>query len=274
MVGNERSKFLDIKQILRNVKEGQLDFDQAERMLKGEIIREVEADASLDIYRELRTGIPEVVFAENKTIDALRSIVRAFLAEKGDVIVSRITDAQLEMLEKEFGTVLDIKKQARLAVLKSPRNDGVIDDGVGLVAIMTAGTSDLQVAEEAATICELMGCRIKRVNDVGIAGIHRIFKPLKELVEQDVDVIVCCAGMEGALPSLVASLTDVIVIGVPVSTGYGFGGKGETALRSMLQSCSPGLVVVNIDNGIGACAAAALIAKKIGHLKKKLENFS
>lgn len=120
------------------------------------------------------------------------------------------------------------------------------------------------MAEEAAILCREMGCHVHTVYDVGVAGLHRLYGPLEELVRQrEVDVIVVAAGMDGALPSVVSGLVDVPVIGLPTSIGYGLGGKGEAALLSMLQTCSPGLAVVNIDNGIGAGAMAGLIARRV-----------
>ena len=133
----------------------------------------------------------------------------------------------------------------------------------GIVGIITAGSSDIPIAEEAKVILELMGCKVLTSYDVGIAGVHRIFDPLSEMIKVGVHIIIVCAGMEGTLPGVVAALTDVPVIGVPVSSGYGLGGKGIGALTTMLQSCSPGLLIVNIDNGFGAGACAALIANKI-----------
>ena len=133
----------------------------------------------------------------------------------------------------------------------------------GKVGIIAAGTSDIGIAEEARLVCESMNCNSISSYDVGIAGLHRIFPVLKQFVEAEVDVIVVVAGMEGALASIVSSIADVPVIGVPTSIGYGYGEKGVAALASMLQSCSLGLTVVNIDNGVGAGAAAANIASRI-----------
>ncbi|MHA1680449.1 MAG: nickel pincer cofactor biosynthesis protein LarB [Promethearchaeota archaeon] len=254
-----------IKDVLNQFKDGLLSIEEAEKMLKGEVLSEIENLAMLDVFRELRTGVPEVVFAGSKTVADLEEIIGRLIAVKGDVLVSRITPEQMEMIKRSFPGEFTIKERARIAS-RSSGNDK--KTGFGHVGIITAGTSDIPVAEEAATLCELMGCTVKRVFDIGIAGIHRVFQPLKEMVDEGVDVIICCAGMEGALPSIIASLTDVLVIGVPISTGYGHGGMGETALKSMLQSCAPGLVVVNIDNGIGAGAAAALIARKRGDAGK------
>ena len=133
----------------------------------------------------------------------------------------------------------------------------------GKVGIVTAGTSDIGVAEEARLMCETMNCKCIWSYDIGVAGMHRTFPVLKELVSNQVDVIIVVAGMEGALASVVSSLVDIPVIGVPTSVGYGYGEKGVAALASMLQSCSLGLSVVNIDNGIGAGAVAANIANRV-----------
>jgi pyridinium-3,5-biscarboxylic acid mononucleotide synthase len=130
------------------------------------------------------------------------------------------------------------------------------------VGLMAAGTADIPIAEEARCTTELLDCKVITAYDVGIAGMHRLFAPLEKMLKAKVACIVVVAGMEGTLPTVVKSLVDVPVIGVPTSTGYGYGGKGESALMAMLQSCSPGLVVVNIDNGFGAGCAASLIAKQ------------
>jgi NCAIR mutase (PurE)-related protein len=136
-----------------------------------------------------------------------------------------------------------------------PRTDGRI-------GVLTAGTSDVPVAEEARLIAEEMGCDVYTAYDVGVAGIHRLFEPLVEMLAARVAALVVCAGMDGALASVVAGLSPVPVVGVPVSTGYGAGGKGRAALLAMLQTCAPGLTVVNVDNGVGAGATAALIANR------------
>jgi pyridinium-3,5-biscarboxylic acid mononucleotide synthase len=133
----------------------------------------------------------------------------------------------------------------------------------GRVGVLSAGTSDVPVAEEAALMAEEMGCQVTRVYDVGVAGLHRLLEPLRALLSSEVDVMIVAAGMDGALPSVVAGLVPVPVIGLPTSVGYGLGGRGVAALLSMLQTCAPGLSVVNIDNGIGAGSTAALIANRV-----------
>jgi NCAIR mutase (PurE)-related protein len=138
----------------------------------------------------------------------------------------------------------------------------VIASSGGTIGIVTAGASDVRPAAEAALIAREMGCAVEEVRDVGVAGLHRLVQPLERLIAAGVDAIVVVAGMDGALPSVVAGLVDVPVIGLPSPIGYGYGGQGEAALLAMLQSCATGLVVVNIDNGIGAGAAAARIANR------------
>jgi NCAIR mutase (PurE)-related protein len=133
----------------------------------------------------------------------------------------------------------------------------------GHIGVICAGTSDIPVADEATLMVEEMGCRVTSIYDVGVAGLHRLVTPLRNLLADNVDVIIVAAGMDGALPSVVTGLVPVPVIGLPTSIGYGFGGKGVAALLSMLQTCAPGLSVVNIDNGVGAGSTAALIANRI-----------
>ena len=138
------------------------------------------------------------------------------------------------------------------------------------MGVLTAGTSDIPWAEEAALLCREMGCEVHTVYDVGVAGIHRLWEPLQHLLEEvQVDVLIVAAGMDGALPSVVSGLVDVPVIGLPTSVGYGFGGHGEAALLSMLQTCAPGMAVVNIDNGIGAGAIAGMIANRMAQGRRE-----
>jgi hypothetical protein len=139
----------------------------------------------------------------------------------------------------------------------------------GVIAVLAAGTSDLPVAEEARVTAETMGCRVLAFYDVGVAGIHRLVSPLEMIHKEEASAVVAVAGMEGALPTVVRGLVAVPVIGVPTSVGYGYGGKGEAALMTMLQSCAPGLTVVNIDNGFGAGATAALIANHVAAAKRQ-----
>ena len=216
--------------------------------------------ANLDMLRAARTGVPEVILAERKTAAQTLAIVRRVLDERGRVLISRVPPEALALLERELGAEVGWTRYAegRTLALQLPGAD-VAPNG-GQVGVLTAGTSDIPVAEEAAALCREMGCVVHPVYDVGVAGLHRLFEPLRRLLDAPVDAIIVAAGMDGALPSVVAGLVDVPVIGLPTSVGYGYGAGGLAALGSMLQTCAPGLAVVNIDNGIGAGAMAGRIA--------------
>ncbi len=254
----------DIKDILKKLLEGKVSLDTAENLLKATYIEQVGNLAKLDVCRKARKGIPEVVYGEKKDVQAVLEIVQAFLKVNKYAIISRVREDQKEAIQNTFKTTnynIEINEQAKIIIIKEKSFE--FSHCGGKVGIITAGTSDIPVAEEARTVATAMGCEIFTSYDVGIAGIHRIFDPLMDMIKKEVNVIVVCAGMEGTLPGVVAALVDVPVIGVPVSSGYGLGEKGKGALITMLQSCTPGLLVVNIDNGFGAGASAALIANKI-----------
>jgi NCAIR mutase (PurE)-related protein len=216
-----------------------------------------------DFGRQARKGVPEVVIAERKTIEQALDIVRRFLETTGRAILSRVPLELEARLRAEFQGQADMEwlPEPRAAVLSrpgtQPRQTG------GRVGVITAGTSDIPWAEEAALLCREMGCQVHTAYDVGVAGIHRLWEPLHFLLDEvQVDAFIVAAGMDGALPSVVSGLVDAPVIGLPTSIGYGMGGNGEAALLSMLQTCAPGMAVVNIDNGIGAGAIAGLIANR------------
>ena len=220
-----------------------------------------------DFDRQRRKGVPEVILAGSKTPDQVIEIARAFLDRTGRAIISRVDGPLLEELRLRFAEFsLETAQHGQTVVIRreghSPTPTG------GRVGIITAGTSDLAIAEQAAVVAREMGCEVSIVSDVGVAGIHRLVRPLRAILDSGVDVIVVAAGMDGALPSVVSGLVDVPVIGLPVSTGYGLGGNGTAALLSMLQTCSPGLAVVNIDNGVGAGAMAGLIANRVAKARQ------
>jgi len=207
----------------------------------------------LDLDRQHRTGVPEVVMVAGKDPATVLGIARELLDHSGCAILSRIRPRVLRTLRVAFPEMrFDEYPRARMAVLRRP--DYVPQATGGRVGVVTAGTSDAPFAEQAQVIAEQMGCEVTVMYDVGVAGLHRIVPAIRRLYADLVDVIVVAAGMDGALPSVVAGLVDVPVIGLPTSTGYGAGGRGEGALLAMLQTCSPGLSVVNIDNGVGAGA--------------------
>lgn len=225
-----------------------------------------------DFGREARKGVPEVILAESKSVDQAISIARRHLAERGRAIISRAS-SEVEDRLREIATgdtEMEWYEQAHAAVLRRP--GGRSEPTGGRVGLISAGTSDIPVAEEAMLMVREMGCEVYPAYDVGVAGLHRLFEPLERLaIEVDVDVIIVAAGMDGALPSVVSGLVPVPVIGLPISVGYGLGGQGIAALYGMLQTCSPGLAVVNIDNGIGAGVMAAMIANRAARFRRTQE---
>lgn len=214
--------------------------------------------ACIDLERDRRTGIPEVVLAEGKAIPHLVGIVRGIVERKGRAIVTRASPEALEAIAR-LPFRQERHESAGIVVVLGPGFRPARKAGV--VGILSAGTSDYRVAEEARIIAEQLGCRVAHAHDVGVAGVHRLLEALDRMKRQKVDVYIAVAGREGALPTLLAGMVDAPVIGVPVSTGYGMAGKGRSALYAMLQSCSP-LVVVNIDAGFVAGAVAARIARR------------
>lgn len=215
-----------------------------------------------DPAREARKGAPEVVFAETKDVPQIISMVQGLLSGSGRAILSRVRPEAVAAVRDAFKDhEIRVFDAAHAMVIYAPeyvrRHTG------GRVGVISAGTSDIPVAEEATLIAEEMGCQVTRIYDVGVAGLHRLLEPLRKLLAEDVDVLIVAAGMDGALPSVVAGLVPVPVIGLPTSIGYGIGGKGIAALLSMLQTCAPGLSVVNIDNGVGAGITAGLIANRM-----------
>jgi NCAIR mutase (PurE)-related protein len=219
-----------------------------------------------DLTRETRKGIPEVIFAQVKTTVQVIAIARRFLESAGCALISRVTDEMVDEVIAALPDAMPLRYDLAQALrLTAPSYRQPLTGGH--VGIVTAGTSDIPAAEEARFIAEAMGCRVSAVYDVGVAGVHRLFGPLDDLIAAHVDAIVVAAGMDGALPSLVAGLAPVPVIGLPTAVGYGMGGQGQAALLAMLQSCAPGLLVVNIDNGIGAGASAALIANRVAEAR-------
>jgi len=226
-------------------------------------IKEIENIAKLDIYRDKRCGIPEVILAEGKEPKWVAALLIAMAEERGMAFATRVDRRCFKEINRKLPSNLKLKhyEKARMVVIN--KTNYKIEKKKGKVGLIAAGTSDIPVAEEAKVTAELLSCEVITAYDVGVAGIHRLFSPLEKMLKEGVGCIVVVAGMEGALPTVVKGLVDIPVIGVPTSIGYGYGGKGKSALMTMLQSCSPGLVVVNIDNGFGAGCAAALIAWRL-----------
>jgi hypothetical protein len=246
-----------IRRILDDVRAGRLDVEAALGRLRGLPYEDL-GFAKVDHHRALRGGAPEAVFCPGKTPGQVVAIVERLAARQPNVLATR-ADAEVAEAVAAAGLPHVYHALPRLLVVRPEPAEGV-----GLVVVASAGTADLPVAEEAALVAEALGNRVERLTDCGVAGLHRLLAHFELLAEANAIVVV--AGMEGALPSVVAGLVDRPVIAVPTSIGYGVSLGGIAALLAMLNSCAPGISVVNIDNGYGAAHQAS----QINHLAVKI----
>jgi len=268
-----RSSYLDVshlanklREILEKLARGKITVAEAERALKMNVVENVANVAKLDIGRELRRNIPEIIFAEGKTRSDLVEICCRMLEKNGRVIATRLNDEQMEALTDRFRE-FSVKRFPHTKSMVMRKEAQPPTRSGGKVGVLTAGTVDLAVAEEATMIAQEMGCETYLEADAGVAGIHRLVEPLKKMLEYDVDCLIVVAGREGALPTVVAGLVDIPLVAVPTSSGYGYGGGGQAALMAMLQACSLGLAVVNIDSGIAAGVVAAQVANRVARAR-------
>lgn len=257
-----------MRDVLRRLSAGEMSEDEAIAELRRVQLDELGGRARLDLGRYLRRGVPEVVLAAGKTPYETARLTVTLATQHGQGLVSRMTAAhEAAVQHAAAGAGLHVVAYHSSArVLRSDFKPEALE---GRVGILTAGTSDVPVADEARMVVDACGLESRLAADLGVAGLHRFVAPLASMLEWEADVIVVAAGMDGVLPGLVSGLIDLPVIGVPVSTGYGRGGAGEGALTTMLQSCSTGLLVVNIDNGIGAGTAAVLIAARAAQGRRR-----
>ncbi|MDA8441920.1 MAG: nickel pincer cofactor biosynthesis protein LarB [Peptococcaceae bacterium] len=242
-----------LAELLHKVKAGETPVEEAMERLKGMPYEDL-GFAKVDHHRGIRTGHPEVVFCQGKTTDQVVAIVKHLAGSNKNVLTTRVNQAQANALLAAFPTA-DYNELGRCVVI----NPQEISLPNGKVLVVSAGTADLPVAEEAAVTAAVMGNRVERLYDIGVAGIHRLLENLTYLNQADVIIVV--AGMEGALASVVGGMVDKPVVAVPTSVGYGASFGGLAALLSMLNSCAAGIGVVNIDNGFGAGALAASITR-------------
>jgi len=240
-----------LRALLDEVRAGAVDVDAAIDRLKHLPFEDL-GFAKVDHHRALRQGIPEVVFGKGKTPEQVLGIVGSLVKRTGNVLVTR---ASQEMADQTKAAYADAEYFPASGALRIWRQRAIL--GKGKIAIVCAGTGDLPVAEEALVTAEVMGNEVESISDVGVAGIHRLMSHRAQLIEAR--VVICCAGMEGALPSVVGGLVAAPVIAVPTSVGYGASFQGLAALLGMLNSCASNVTVVNIDNGFGAGYAASLI---------------
>lgn len=254
-----------MREILKDFKQDKITLSECEKKLKANNILELEDLAKFDKTRNSRAGFPEVIYGEGKSYSDLLTIIKNYFKNKNndDLIITKLSNNRFLKLENDLhyliekGNILDYNKKGKILVIKTPSNNN--DKLKHKVGIITAGTSDINIAEEAKVILEQGKCEVITSYDVGVAGIHRLFPQIADMIEKDVSILIVCAGMEGTLPTVVAGLVDIPIIAVPTSIGYGVGKNGKVALNSMLQSCAPGMAVVNIDNGFGAAVFAITI---------------
>ncbi len=249
--------------LLTAVSRGQLSPDTAFEQLKYLEFEPIEDFAKVDHHRTLRTGFPEVIWGPGKTVDQIVQIMRSLHQRNPVVMATRIEPAVYEQVRQHLPSAL-YYDMARICALV-PLN--LVPQHPGTIGVLTAGTADLPVAEEAAVTAELSGFQVKRLWDVGVAGLHRLLHH-QQLIRQ-VDVLIVVAGMEGALPSVVAGLADCPIVAVPTSIGYGASFQGLSALLTMLNSCAAGIGVVNIDNGFGAAVLAGQILRTAARLEAR-----
>jgi NCAIR mutase (PurE)-related protein len=242
-----------LKILLENIRDGKIDVNTGISKLQNLSYIDLGC-AKIDTHRELRVGYPEVIFCQGKTTHQIKTIFRAMMDGKSNILATRAGEEVYSAVREVCPAAVynALARTISLKKRKSPKSKNYI-------AVVTAGTSDLPVAEEAAVTAEMFGNRVERIVDVGVAGVHRLFDRLE--IIRGARVIIVVAGMEGALPSVVGGLVDKPIIAVPTSVGYGASFQGVAALLSMLNSCAGGVSVVNIDNGFGAGCIASKINK-------------
>ncbi|WP_449354502.1 nickel pincer cofactor biosynthesis protein LarB [Virgibacillus natechei] len=239
-----------MEDILKQVQDGTLSVEKAKEKLAG---YEDLGFAKVDHNRKKRQGFPEIIYGEGKSPEQITSIIEAIKAKDNDVLATRISSEKAEAILKLHPELIHYD----VAEILSWKQTAPVNESDGYIAVVCAGTSDLKIAEEAAVTAELLGRKVRRFYDVGVAGIHRLLDNAEEIQNATVSVVV--AGMEGALPSVVGGLVAHPVIAVPTSVGYGANFHGLSALLTMLNSCASGISVVNIDNGFGGAYNAVLI---------------
>jgi NCAIR mutase (PurE)-related protein len=251
-----------LRQLLHQVRKKRLSPDEAVERLRHLPFEDL-GFAKIDHHRALRQGMPEVIFAQGKTPQQVAAIFQHLAAQNGNVLATRASEEQFAAVasalagnKNKSSRRVEYRPLARTIVLKRDRKK----HGKGVIVVVSAGTSDIPVAEEAVVTAELMGNNVQHIYDVGVAGIHRLLAHREALAKAR--VIIVCAGMEGALPSVVGGLVGVPVIAVPTSVGYGAAFEGLAALLGMMNSCASNVTVVNIDNGFGAGYVASLINRR------------
>lgn len=251
----------DAHSVLEALQAGEISVEEAEKFFRREPFEEL-GYAKIDTHRKLRSGFPEVIFCSGKSEEHLQAIFERIYEENGEVLGTRATKEQFELVRAKLPQTQYDPESHILKIEKADKKR------IGRIAVCTAGTADISVAEEAAQTAEYFGSSVERIYDVGVSGIHRLFSRLEEI--QSANCIIAVAGMEGALASVMGGLVDKPVIAVPTSVGYGANLHGISALLTMINSCANGIAVVNIDNGYGAGYIATQINRLAVSGKEKV----
>lgn len=245
---------MDLKKILEDVKNNNIDIEYALDKLKNLPYEDL-GYANIDHHRELRNGYPEVIYCEGKSDEQILGIIEKMKEKDSNILGTRCRKETFDKIKKIYNNA----EYEELSKILKIKNHEIVNIGKGKILVLTGGTSDIPVADEAYYTAQFLGNDVERIYDVGVAGIHRLLS--RRHILEEARVIVAVAGMEGALPSVVGGLVDVPIIAVPTSVGYGANFGGVSALLTMLNSCASGISVVNIDNGFGAGYLAATINK-------------
>lgn len=265
---------MDLSRLMKKYSNGEIGINEIQREISIENIGYIgENIARLDVQRETRRGCPEVILALNKQYNDLYEITLMTLQKTGLALITKASQEVFTKLStqlKQEGYMTETATRGTTILVSA--KELTLAENSPQIGIICAGTSDIPIAEEARMMAKAMGCVADLSYDVGIAGLHRLLPALRSIIEKNVEAVVVVAGMEGALPSVISALVDVPVIGVPTSIGYGMGSGGIGALTSMLQTCTFGLAVMNIDNGIGAGAFAALICKRMSRIHPRKDD--
>ena len=249
----------ELRIILTNVYKNKLSPADAIKQLQNMPYENIDF-AKIDHHRELRSGLPEVIYGQGKSIVQLKKIIQSLKKANSDTLATKLSSDKYKKLKTSLPKSAKYNEQAQTLVIRNKK----VKQPVGLITIVTAGTSDIPIAEEAAVTADLLGSKIETIFDVGVAGLHRLLDNIEQIKKARVLIVV--AGMEGALASVVGGLVSQPIIAVPTSIGYGASFKGISALLTMLNSCAPGIAVVNIDNGFGA----GCMAHRINILAEKV----
>ena len=249
----------ELRIILTNVYKNKLSPADAIKQLQNMPYENIDF-AKIDHHRELRSGLPEVIYSQGKSITQLKKIIQSLKNANSDTLATKLSSDTYKKLKTSLPKSAKYNEQAQTLVIRNKK----VKQPVGLITIVTAGTSDIPIAEEAAVTADLLGSRVETIFDVGVAGLHRLLDNIEQIKKARVLIVV--AGMEGALASVVGGLVSQPIIAVPTSIGYGASFNGISALLTMLNSCAPGIAVVNIDNGFGA----GCMAHRINILAEKV----